>query len=81
MIMTIILPEVCSAEQVAALWPQVLPAVAELGPSDTLTLDADGVKTCDGAGEALIVELFCCSVRQGFSIARQIGRASCRERV
>ncbi len=71
MIMTIILPEVCSAEQVAALWPQVLPAVAELGPSDTLTLDADGVKTCDGAGEALIVELFCCSVRQGFSIARQ----------
>jgi phospholipid/cholesterol/gamma-HCH transport system permease protein len=40
-----------------------------MGAEDTLTLDAESVKVCDGAGEALIVELYRRSVRQGFKIA------------
>lgn len=66
--MTVLLPETCSAEQVAVLWQQVLPVVSDMGAKDTLTLDAGSVKTCDGAGEALIVELYRRSARQGFTI-------------
>lgn len=66
--MTIVLPETCSAGQVALLWEQVLPAVSGLGAEETLTLDAEGVKACDGAGEALIVELYRRSARQGFKV-------------
>lgn len=40
-----------------------------MGPADTLTLDATDVMRCDGAGEALIVELYRRSARQGFQIA------------
>ena len=72
--MEIVLPETCSAEAVAELWRSMLPAVARLGEGDTLSLDAGSVGACDGAGEALIVELYRRSVRQGFAIACRDGR-------
>ncbi|MDX9793959.1 MAG: STAS domain-containing protein, partial [Kiritimatiellia bacterium] len=62
--MLISLPEACTADRVAALWRNTLPAVARLGGGDTLTLDAEAVAACDGAGEALIVELYRRSARQ-----------------
>ena len=74
--MNLILPETCSAESVATLWREVLPGVSGLGKGDFLTLDADHVMLCDGAGEALIVELYRRSALQGFAItcldARQV---------
>ena len=72
--MEIVLPETCSAEAVAELWRSTLPAVARLGEGDALALDAGAVAACDGAGEALIVELYRRSVRQGFAIACRDGR-------
>ncbi len=66
--MKLTLPETCSAETVSALWRSALPDVSRLGAGDSLTLDADGVKLCDGAGEALIVELFRRASRQGFAL-------------
>ena len=69
--MTVILPETCSAESVSSMWRNVLPEISRLNSTDELVLDADSVKTCDGAGEALIVELFRCSLRQGFAITRR----------
>jgi phospholipid/cholesterol/gamma-HCH transport system permease protein len=66
--MTVTLPEVCSAETISPLWREVLPEVAQLGAGDALVLDADGAKTCDGAGEALIVELYRRSTLQGFAL-------------
>ena len=69
--MTLTLPETCSAERVAAFWRQVMPEVARLGAGDTLTLDARSVTVCDGAGEALIVELYRRSAQQGFAVACQ----------
>jgi phospholipid/cholesterol/gamma-HCH transport system permease protein len=74
--MNLILPETCSTESVAALWREVMPKLSELGKGEEVALDADGVVRCDGAGEALIVEIYRRSVRQGFSVscrdARQI---------
>jgi phospholipid/cholesterol/gamma-HCH transport system permease protein len=67
--MNVILPESCSAEQIAALWPRLLSDVSALGPEDTLALDTERVTRCDGAGEALIVELYRRSARQGFKVA------------
>lgn len=67
--MNLTLPETCTAEPVAALWRAQMPEVACLGHGDALTLDADATVTCDGAGEALIVELYRRSAQQGFSIA------------
>ena len=73
--MTVTLPETCSAESVSPLWRETLPAVSRLGSGDDLVLDADGVKTCDGAGEALVVELFRRAARQGFALTcRDKGR-------
>jgi len=72
--MEISLPETCSAEAVAELWRSALPVVARLGEGDKLALDAGAVVTCDGAGEALIVELYRRSARQGFAIACRDGR-------
>lgn len=46
-----------------------MPGVADLGKGDSFSLDADRVKLCDGAGEALIVELYRRSALQGFAIA------------
>ena len=69
--MTLTLPETCSAERVATVWREVMPAVAALGAGDTLTLDASSVAVCDGAGEALVVELYRRSAQQGFAIACQ----------
>lgn len=69
--MTLTLPETCTAESVSPLWREALPNVSRLGNGDALVLDANGVKTCDGAGEALIVELFRRSVRQGFALTCQ----------
>ena len=66
--MTVSLPETCSAESVSPLWRETLSEVARLGGGDTLVLDADRVKRCDGAGEALIVELYRRSARQGFAL-------------
>ena len=66
--MTVTLPETCSAESVSSLWRETLSEVARLGKGDELVLDADGVKRCDGSGEALIVELYRRSVRQGFAL-------------
>ena len=66
--MNLPLPETCSPESVAALWREIMPGVSGLGKGDTLTLDADGVLRCDGAGEALIIELYRRSARQGFAI-------------
>lgn len=67
--MNLLLPETCSTESVATLWRESMPGVASLGSGDSLLLDADGVTRCDGAGEALIVELYRRSARQGFAIA------------
>ena len=72
--MEISLPETCSAAAVAGLWRSALPAVARLGRGDTLELDAGAVGSCGGAGEALIVELYRRSARQGFDIACRDGR-------
>jgi phospholipid/cholesterol/gamma-HCH transport system permease protein len=69
--MTLTLPETCTAESVSPLWRQALPDVSRLAGGDALVLDANGVKACDGAGEALIVELFRRSARQGFSLTCQ----------
>jgi phospholipid/cholesterol/gamma-HCH transport system permease protein len=66
--MTVTLPETCSAESISPLWRVTLPGVERLGGDDVLTLDADGVKRCDGAGEALILELYRRSARQGFAV-------------
>jgi phospholipid/cholesterol/gamma-HCH transport system permease protein len=77
--MTLTLPETCSAESVTPLWKTVLPAVARLAAGDTLALDADGVKACDCAGEALILEVYRRSARQGFAITcRDAGRVVAR---
>jgi len=66
--MTVTLPEECLRDPVSGIWRSCLPAVARLSPSDTLTLDADGVIRCDGAGEALILELHRRAASQGFTI-------------
>ena len=66
--MTLTLPERCTADAVAALWQKQMPQVERLGATDTLTLDADVVKTYDGAAEALIIELHRCAAAQGFAI-------------
>lgn len=66
--MTLTLPETCTAEAVAGVWRQRMAEVANLGVGDALTLDADAVKTYDGAAEALIVELYRCAAAQGFAI-------------
>ena len=77
--MTLQLPEVCSSESVAVLWREVMPDVARLGSGDTLILDANGVKTCDGVGEALIVEIFRRSAQQGFAISSLDGNRIIKE--
>ena len=66
--MTFTLPETCTADAVAVLWQRQIPDVARLGAGDTLTLDADAVKTYGGAAEALVIELHRCAAAQGFSI-------------
>ena len=71
--MNLTLPETCTAETVAALWRSRMPEVARLARGDTLTLDAETVATCSGAGEALILEVYRRSARQGFAIACQDG--------
>ena len=71
--MTLSLPEDCSSENVARLWQAVMPEIARLNENDELVIGADDVKTCAGAGEALILELHRRSAAQGFSIV-------CRDR-
>ena len=66
--MNLILPETCSTESVATLWREIMPGVSRLGKGDSLALDADGVGRCNGAGEALIVELYRRSAQQGFAV-------------
>lgn len=66
--MTFTLPEVCTADAVAVLWQKQLQDVARLGAGDMLTLDADAVKTYDGAAEALVIELHRYAAAQGFAI-------------
>ena len=51
-----------------------MPEVARLSREDSLTLDAGNIVTCDGAGEALIVELYRRSARQGFAITCRDGK-------
>lgn len=72
--MNLILPETCTAETVAEIWRSRLPEVARLGREDAVTLDADHVTTCDGAGEALILEVYRRSARQGFTLTCRDGR-------
>ena len=67
--MTVTLPETCSAESVAPLWRETMPEVERLSGGDALVLDAGAVKSCDGAGEALIVELHRRAIRQGFALS------------
>ena len=74
--MTLTLPETCSAEQIAPLWRETAGGLDRLGAGDTLTLDADGVRRCGGAGEALIVEVYRRAARQGFAVVcRDAGQA------
>jgi phospholipid/cholesterol/gamma-HCH transport system permease protein len=63
------LPETCSAETIAPLWHAAVPEVARLAGGDTLSLDADGVRSCDSAGEALILEVHRRAAQQGFAVA------------
>lgn len=72
--MNLILPETCTADTVATFWRDCLPDVERLGRDDALTLDADQVRACDGSGEALIVEVYRRSTRQGFAVACRDGR-------
>ncbi len=72
--MNLSLPENCNAETVTELWRSCMPDVLRLGRGETLTLDADAVGRCDGAGEALILELYRRSLRQGFEIFCRDGR-------
>ncbi len=72
--MNVTLPDICTAEHVAEFWRTRLPEVTRLTHEDAMLLDADRVTTCDGAGEALIVELYRCSARQGFAITCQDGQ-------
>ncbi|MEI7898918.1 MAG: ABC transporter permease [bacterium] len=72
--MNLTLPKTCSAESVATLWREIMPGVSRLEKGDSFTLDADGVTQCDGAGEALIVELYRRSAEQGFAITCQDAR-------
>jgi phospholipid/cholesterol/gamma-HCH transport system permease protein len=51
-----------------------MPEVSSLGAGDALALDADGVGRCDGAGEALVIELYRRSIQQGFAITCRDGR-------
>jgi len=53
-----------------------MPEAARLRQGDTLTLDADGVRSCDGAGEALIMELYRRSAQQGYAIACRDARGA-----
>lgn len=66
--MNITLPTQCTAAEVTSFWRGQLPEVMRLGRDETLTVDADAVERCDGAGEALILELYRCAAQQGFSI-------------
>lgn len=66
--MTIILPELCSAETIAPLWRDVMTEISHLGKGDEVTLDASGVTRCEGAGDALILELVRRAAGQGFSL-------------
>jgi len=72
--MNLSLPETCDAESVAVLWRACMPDLNRLGRGETLTLDADEVQACDGAGEALILELYRRSMLQGFDIFCRDGR-------
>lgn len=72
--MNITFPTLCTAASVAAFWREQLPEVMRLKRPDTLTLDADAVEACDGAGEALILELYRCAAQQGFSIVCRDGK-------
>ena len=69
----LILPETCTAVEISALWRESLPAVSLLGATDALVLDAAGEKKCDGSGEALIVEIYRRSARQGFALTCRDG--------
>ena len=66
--MTVTLPEQCLHDPVSGIWRTCLPTVARLSSSDTLMLDADSVIRCDGAGEALILELHRRAASQGFTL-------------
>lgn len=66
--MTVILPQLCTAETIAPLWRDVLPEVSRLGTGDELTLDASGVERCESAGDALILELARRAASQGFAL-------------
>jgi len=67
--MRVILPECCSAESIATVWRDTMPEIMRLGSEDALVVDANAVKSCDGAGEALIVEFYRRSLQQGFAIS------------
>lgn len=66
--MNVVLPELCLREQIAHVWRTVIPKVTQLTKDQTLTLNADHVRQCDGSGEALILEIYRCSAKQGFAI-------------
>ena len=66
-------PEALTVEGVTPIWRVDMPEVDRLGKGDGLTLDADRVKTCDGAGEALILELYRRSAKQGFTVTCRDG--------
>lgn len=72
--MDIILPEGCTADHVAAFWRGHDSEIATLTARDAVQLNADRVTACDGAGEALILELYRRSARQGFAIRCRDGR-------
>ncbi|MDD4102176.1 MAG: ABC transporter permease [Kiritimatiellae bacterium] len=65
------LPEECSAENIARLWQETMPAITRLSSADELVVVADDVKSCAGSGEALILELHRRSATQGFAIVCQ----------
>lgn len=45
-----------------------MPQVATLGTTDEALLDGDSIEYCDGAGEAMIVELHIRAAQQGFAL-------------
>lgn len=81
--MLLALPESCTQGTVARLWRTELEQLSGLAAGEVLSLDADHVVSLDGAGEALIVEIYQRAAEQKFTVeckdakgivARTLGR-------
>lgn len=63
------MPEHCNQNTVADIWSSTIPKIRKLRAGDALTVSCANIKSIDGAGEALIIELARLAARNGFTIA------------